>query len=62
MRFLQHHRDAVRFDYLCFDRMILHGAIRSFQHTACGLRHPYAKCEQKSHFMPNTFAHPPCNS
>jgi hypothetical protein len=35
-RFLQHHRDAVRFDYSCFDRMILHGSIRSFQHTARG--------------------------
>ena len=35
-RFLQHHRDAVRFDYSCFDRMILQGSIRTFQHTACG--------------------------
>jgi hypothetical protein len=35
-RFLLHHRDDIRFDYSCFDRMILHGAIRSFQHTACG--------------------------
>jgi hypothetical protein len=35
-RFLQHHRDDIRFDYSCFDRMILHGSIRSFQHTACG--------------------------
>jgi hypothetical protein len=35
-RFLQHHRDAVRFDYSCFDRLILHGSIRSFQHTARG--------------------------
>jgi hypothetical protein len=33
---LQHHRDQVRFEYSCFDRMILHGSIRSFQHTACG--------------------------
>jgi hypothetical protein len=35
-RFLLHHRDDIRFDYSCFDRMILHGMIRSFQHTACG--------------------------
>jgi hypothetical protein len=35
-RFLQHHRDAVHFDYSCFDRMILHGMIRAFQHSACG--------------------------
>jgi hypothetical protein len=35
-RFLQHHRDDIRFDYSCFDRMLLHGAIRSFHHTACG--------------------------
>jgi hypothetical protein len=34
--FVQHHRDDVRFEYSCFDRMILHGAIPSFQHTACG--------------------------
>ena len=35
-RFLQHHRDDVRFEYSCFDRMILNGMIRPFQHTACG--------------------------
>lgn len=35
-RFLQHHRDAVRFDYSCFDRMILHGSIHAFRHPACG--------------------------
>jgi hypothetical protein len=35
-RFLQHHRDQVRFEYSCFDRLILHGSIRSFHHTACG--------------------------
>jgi len=35
-RFLQHHRDDVRFEYSCFDRIILNGMIRPFQHTACG--------------------------
>ncbi len=35
-RFLQHHRDAVRLDYSCFDRIILHGSIRCFQYPACG--------------------------
>ena len=36
-RFLLHHRDDVRFEYSCFDRILLHGMIRSFQHTACGV-------------------------
>ena len=35
-RFLQHHRDAVRLDYSCFDRIILHGSIRCFQYPSCG--------------------------
>lgn len=34
-RFLQHHRDDCRFHYSCFDRIILHGQIPSFRHTAC---------------------------
>jgi hypothetical protein len=32
-RFLDHHRDAIAFDYSCFDRMILNGAIVPFLHT-----------------------------
>jgi hypothetical protein len=34
-RFQQHHRDSIVFGYSCFDRMILNGSIRAFQHTTC---------------------------
>ena len=29
--FVKHHRDAIRFDYSCFDRMILAGYIQGLQ-------------------------------
>jgi hypothetical protein len=32
---MQHHRDDVRFEYSCFDRMILNGLIPAFRHTRC---------------------------
>jgi hypothetical protein len=35
-RFHQHHHDSIAFGYSCFDRMILKGYMRSFQHTKCG--------------------------
>jgi hypothetical protein len=40
--FVKHHRDAIRFDYSCFDRMILAGYIQALQlpgQVASFLRH-----------------------
>jgi hypothetical protein len=31
--FLSHHRDAIRFGYSCFDRLILNGSINRFQYA-----------------------------
>jgi hypothetical protein len=35
-RFQLHHQDSIRFGYSCFDRIILHGSIPEFCHTARG--------------------------
>lgn len=35
-RFHHHHRDFIDFTYSCFDRIILNGYIRRFQHAECG--------------------------
>jgi len=32
-RFVEHHRDSIRFSYSCFDRMICNGSLQQFQHT-----------------------------
>src|SRR5207248_7729605 len=29
--FFEHHKDNIRFDYRCFDRILLHAAIQPFQ-------------------------------
>ncbi len=29
--FYEHHKDNIRFDYRCFDRILLHAAIQPFQ-------------------------------
>jgi len=33
--FLEHHQDSVRFDYSCFDRILLNGVIQVLQNPAC---------------------------
>jgi hypothetical protein len=33
--FLEHHQPAIRFDYSCFDRILLNGVILVFQNPAC---------------------------
>ena len=29
--FYEHHKDSIRFDYRCFDRILLNGLIQPFQ-------------------------------
>ena len=33
--FIEHHQQAIRFDYSCFDRILLNGAIQVLQNPAC---------------------------
>src|SRR3954451_15702548 len=33
--FIEHHRQAIRFDYSCFDRILLNGVIQILQNPAC---------------------------
>ena len=33
--FIEHHRPAIRFDYACFDRILLNGVIQVLQNPAC---------------------------
>jgi hypothetical protein len=33
--FIEHHRPAIRFDYSCFDRILLNGVIQVLQNPAC---------------------------
>src|SRR5512147_1893878 len=33
--FIDHHHQAIRFDYSCFDRILLNGVIQILQNPAC---------------------------
>ena len=33
--FIEHHQQAIRFDYACFDRIVLNGVIQVLQNPAC---------------------------
>src|SRR5262245_37859439 len=33
--FIEHHQPAIRFDYACFDRILLNGVIQVLQNPAC---------------------------
>ena len=33
--FTEHHQQAIRFDYSCFDRILLNGIIQVLQNPAC---------------------------
>src|SRR5712675_857163 len=33
--FIEHHQQAIRFDYSCFDRILLNGVIQVLQNPAC---------------------------
>jgi hypothetical protein len=33
--FIEHHQPSVRFDYSCFDRILLNGVIQVLQSPAC---------------------------
>ena len=33
--FIEHHQQAIRFDYACFDRILLNGVIQVLQNPAC---------------------------
>src|SRR5664279_3199894 len=33
--FIEHHQPAIRFDYSCFDRVVLNGVIQVLQNPAC---------------------------
>jgi hypothetical protein len=33
--FIEHHQQAIRFDYSCFDRILLNGVIQILQNPAC---------------------------
>ena len=33
--FIEHHQPAIRFDYSCFDRILLNGVIQVLQNPAC---------------------------
>jgi hypothetical protein len=35
--FIEHHQQAIRFDYSCFDRILLNGVIQVLQNPACGV-------------------------
>jgi hypothetical protein len=35
--FIEHHQQAIRFDYSCFDRLLLNGVIQVLQNPACGV-------------------------
>jgi hypothetical protein len=34
--FYEHHKDSIRFEYRCFDRILLHGLIQPFQQPEVG--------------------------
>jgi hypothetical protein len=36
--FIEHHQPSLRFDYSCFDRILLNGVIQVLQNPACVVR------------------------